>query len=453
MRPLLIFLLVLWCAAACDSPHKVKKDIDDNNGCNAITTPDVPDVIDVIDVTDRIDAQDVPDATGIPTDPDEHLIVCDRKLASLHYPWFFYDQSQTHQLDGYTYASATNFRYQIDNRNEEQLAAGGLGGFGGFSYINPATQKKYVAVRSIRWRTSPNVDGEYGPWKLTVTDVPTGVSQEWDPGVELLSEDCLNYDLYDPAGKAAMSVWKISDDESEAVFSCTGSTMDIYKLDLETGEITYLLRGLEELSPFSLTSGGYDYQDTGGVFLSFMLGGYNWTPEIRVWNWRTGERVWTHAETNLAGIWPLPAEDGWVYYTLREQRGNDWYLKIEGYNFLTGLTGSPPNVMDNNYAADQAILGHPEYVFFMAGDGPISSAEPRLPTGERHYYLWNRETDVVRRVTRIPISYGSGVLALGQDPPQTAVYQRAGGTYPCYYSKNLIDAGIMDPLGNLLPEP
>ncbi|MBU1511668.1 hypothetical protein KKD52_15040, partial [Myxococcota bacterium] len=35
----------------------------------------------------------------------------------------------------------------------------------------------------------------------------------------------------------------------------------------------------------------------------------------------------------------------------------------------------------------------------------------------------------------------------------SAVYQRTGGTYPCYYYKNLIDAGIMDPLGNLLPEP
>jgi hypothetical protein len=104
-------------------------------------------------------------------------------------------------------------------------------------------------------------------------------------------------------------------------------------------------------------------------------------------------------------------------------------------------------VMDNTLAPMPAIAGHPEYLFFMAGDGPISSAEPRLPTGEKHYYLWNRETDVVRRVTRIPNRYGSGVLALGQDPPQTAVYLSAGGT------KNLIDAGIMDPLGNLLPAP
>lgn len=456
MKALLVFLIGAWGLAACDSPHPVKSDVNNANNAINCATPDIPedpDLFDIIDVTDDIDAQDVPDATGIPTDPDEHLIVCDRKLAALHYPWMYYNLLKIIQVDGYYYPFDQQYRFNLETGIEEQLPDRDKSGYGVFSYINPNTQKRYTPGRSIRWRTSPSVDGEYGPWKLTVTDVQTGISQEWDPGVELLSEDCLNYDLYDPNGKAVMSVWKMSDDEREAVFSCEGSNMDVYKVDLLTGERTYFLRGMEEPVVFAKGTTGYSFQDPGGDFIVMAFRWMNFDPmELRVWNWRTGERVFTFSHPELTGGSPA-AEDGWLYYTLREQRGNDWYLKIEGYNFLTGQTGSPPMVMDNTLAPMPAIAGHPEYVFYMAGDGPISSAEPRLPTGETHYYLWNRETDVVRRVTRIPNRYGSGVLALGQDPPQTAVYLSVGGTYPCYYAKNLIDAGIMDPLGNLLPEP
>jgi len=454
MRAWLIFLL-FFGSAACDSPHQVKQDIDDNNhhNCNAITTPDVPDIIDIIDIPDLMDVQDVSQDTEIPTDPDEHLIVCDRKLAALHYPWMYYNLLKKIQVDGYYYPFDQQYRFNLETGIEEQLPDRDKLGYGVFSYINPNTQKRYTPGRSVRYRTSPSVDGEYGTFVLTVTDVQTGISQEWDPGVELLSEDCLNYDLYDPNGHAVMSVWKMSDDEREAVFSCEGSNMDVYKVDLLTGERTYFLRGMEEPVVFAKGTTGYSFQDPGGDFIVMAFRWMNFDPmELRVWNWRTGERVFTFSHPELTGGSPA-AEDGWLYYTLREQRGNDWFLKIEGYNFLTGQTGSPPMVMDNTLVPMPAIAGRPEYVFFMAGDGPISSAEPRLPTGEKHYYLWNRETDAVRRVTRIPNRYGSGVLALGQDPPQTAVYLSAGGTYPCYYAKNLIDAGIMDPLGNLLPGP
>ncbi|MBU1412847.1 hypothetical protein KKC22_15155 [Myxococcota bacterium] len=453
MKSSLLWLLLAGGLFACDSPHRSVVDV---LGDRDVSTDeaDCPDSADVVDVMDVWDSSDIPDATGFPTDPDEHLIVCNRKLVAVSFPWVYYSLRKRVEEDGHTIPFEAPFRFHLETRMEEILPELDKISSGQTAYINANTRKMYTPVRSLRYLDDPLVDGEYGPWILSVTDVVTGVSTEWAPGFELLSEDCQNYDLFSGVGRAVMGVWKISDDESEAVFACWYGPMDIYKMDLRTGEKTHLLRGSEEPAQFGGTT-GWHFQDPGGDFISFTLGYWSTTlaDELRVWNWRTGELVWSFSDPALAGILSTPAEDGWVYYTMREPRNGDWYLRIDGYNILTGETGSPPVVMENQLAATPAIQGRPEYIFFMAGDGPITSAEPRLPTGEKHYYLWNRETDIVRRVTRIPISYGNGILALGQNPPQTAIYQISGGTFPCYYSKNLIDAGIMDPLGNLLPEP
>ncbi|MBU1496033.1 hypothetical protein KKF34_04070, partial [Myxococcota bacterium] len=249
----------------------------------------------------------------------------------------------------------------------------------------------------------------------------------------MLSEDCLNYDLYSGTGKASLHVWKMSDDETQALLACTTEYgMDIYRYNFTTSDITYLFRGSLESSPVLPDYNGYYFSDLGDNLVSQGLmysdTGLN---EIRAWNWKTGELLWTNDSNNIAGINVKVAEDGWVYYTYIEHLETGNYLNLAAYNVVTGEEGAPPPlVMENIYAAIPAVKGRPELIFFSGGEGPITSSEPRIPTGRKYYYLWDRNTDVVRRLTLLPISYGSGGLVGGQVPPLTAFYSRQGGSYP-----------------------
>ncbi|PKN21326.1 MAG: hypothetical protein CVU65_17075 [Deltaproteobacteria bacterium HGW-Deltaproteobacteria-22] len=454
----LLLLLFSGSLFACDSPqrtvHDVLGDADASGDRDVLPdltwdVPDVPPDLEDADVAD-IDAQDVPDATEVPNDPDEHLIMCNRKLVAVQHPWMYSSLFQLEEIDGYRVAYDAQFRSNLETGIEEQLPDLDKTGYGGFGYINSSTEKRYIPVRSIRSLTDPRVDGEYGPWIFSVTDVVTGVTTEWDPGLELLSEDCLNYDLYSGTGRSVMGVWKMADDEGEAVLLCSGDTLDLYKINLNTGTKTVLLRGSLEAPNMIQTSNNPLFQDAGGDFVSILLAWQNTNhKEIRVWNWRTGELLWSFASDELAGLGLVVSEDGWQYYTMREQRNGDWYMRIDGYNVLTGETGSPPIVMENQFRPIPGLPGHPEYVFFNAGDGPMLSSTP-TPSGVSHYYLWNRDSDVMRRVTIRPPYPALGCLVNGQAHTTIVYADRFNG---CYYRKNLIDAGIMDPLGNLLPEP
>ncbi len=453
-----VFLLLLLSGGlfACDSPQRVLHDVLGDADVSGDRDVELDFTLEVLDLQDAdvadIDAQDVPDATEIPNDPDEHLIMCNRKLVAVQHPWVYSFQRERKEQDGYTISYEVPFRVHLETGIEERLEnLEKMSTTGGFTLINSNTQRMYTPLRSLRYLTDPRVDGEYSPWIFSVTDVVTGVTTEWDPGFELLSEDCLNYDLYSGTGRSVMGVWKMADDEGEAVLLCSGDTLDLYKINLNTGTKTVLLRGSLEAPNMIQTSNNPLFQDAGGDFVSILLAWQNTNhKEIRVWNWRTGELLWSFASDELAGLGLVVSEDGWQYYTMREQRNGDWYMRIDGYNVLSGETGSPPVVMENQFRPIPGLPGHPEYVFFNAGDGPMLSSTP-TPSGVSHYYLWNRDTDVMRRVTLRPPYPALGCLVNGQAFSTTVVYaDRFNG---CYYRKNLIDAGLMDPLGNLLPAP
>ncbi|MDA3862250.1 MAG: hypothetical protein PF689_00105 [Deltaproteobacteria bacterium] len=453
----LFFFLLFLPFFSCESPSNLKPE-DGSFDELDYHDFDIPDYdytdLDIRDA-DIYDSPDSSDATQITEDPHIEFISCDRGQTAFYYPWAYsaHYVLETRE-DGYKHAYDLSYRFNfITGQEEERINTDKLG-YGYYSYLNQSSQKIYNPGRTIKYVNNPADDGVYGDWTLRVTEVDTWNSFEIYQGHQLLSEDCLARQQNQNTGGSILSVWKMADDETTALFACSADFgSDLYHYDFSSGEINYLLRASEEDYKYNHADHGYSMLDYGGDYISYRFNGINWpTNEIRVWNWKTQELVWVMVDPDLANITPKPSSEGWIYYTKVFENNGSYYLKAEGYNFLTGEIREVPQVMENTLAVLPASTQRPELFIFTAGDGPIDSSEPRLPIGNKYYYIWNHESGVVRRLTLLPISYGVGIILPGQNHPQYAVYQMMGGLYPCHYYKDLQAATIIDPQGNLISQ-
>ena len=298
---------------------------------------------------------------------------------------------------------------------EETLGESPLACWGRDIYVHPLDGRSYTPVRSIRIHDYLSEDRwwEFGPWRFEVTELATGATELWTPEVPFLSEDCLAHD--ESESGTVFEVLRMSEDGRRMVLRCMGDQSDLYRLDLETGEVDYLSRGsLEPENYDTALPRGYSFQDDGSDFVSGVFGFFEGTDalwEVRVWNWRTGELVWNLIHTDFSSL-SNPTADGWIFYGIDLNGGElpyDWQLF--GENFLTGETLRPPQVMRQVVGAHAGLYERPELVMLLARDF-------RTPGGLSRYFLflWDRSTGVTRQVTTVDLHGRQGTLVNGQDP-------------------------------------
>jgi len=456
MRPVISSIICLLIIhSACESPalRFVAPATD-------VVDADVPDVVDA-DVPDVVDA-DVPDVVDVvdagtwdiidePMDPYEHFIEFNKPCFAAHWPWVYYSKSKHVQVGPDQDIFRIRYRYNLETHVEENLGESPLACWGRDIYVHPQDGRSYTPVRSIRIHDNLSEDRwwEFGPWMFEVTELATGATELWTPEVPFLSEDCLAHS--EAEGSTVFEVLRMSEDGRRMVLRCTGDKSDLYRLDLETGEVDYLSRGsLEPENYDTALPRGYFFQDDGSDFVYAAFSfyeGYDALCEVRVWNWRTGELAWSLIHSDLTSI-SNPTSDGWIFYGLDLTGGvlpYNWQLF--GENFLTGETLRPPQVMQQVVGAYAGLHGRSDLVMLLARDF-------RTPGGYSRYFLflWDRSTGVTRQVTTVDFHGWQGTLVNGQDPPRTAIYRDASsGDFPRAYCKDLAEAGILDDQGNLLP--
>ena len=459
-------LLMFSCTSYVHDANDAGKDYD---------YQDIEDATD-IEVIDATDYKDVPDHdyedTEDATDPYVKSVYCDdRAEEAVYYPWFYNSKYfDVNEDDGYKHVYDRRFMFNFETGEWTELARRGESGYYGEGCLNKETKHVFKPVRSIQYINNPGEDGIYGDWLIYMTDIETGEGTELDLPVQILSEDCLRTDLYNPNIKSNANIWKVSEDEKEFLLNCAtdygnvynGSDTygyDLYKLNIETGEITYLLKASDYTDEYTagfMGFGGYDFQDFDSDYVAVTIYAQQGTRpnRVMVWNWRTGELVF-ETDDHVSGGSAVVTEDGYLIYNEYETHESDAVrtVHLKMINLETGEEEVVPEVSDNTLSARQALPGRPELITFEAGEGYLNWA-PDIPKGKRWYYIWDRNTGIVRRLTPYTVSYGRSELVYGQEPAHTILMKMvAGNRSACYFYKDLIESGIMDTDGNLLPPP
>ncbi|MBU1412878.1 hypothetical protein KKC22_15310, partial [Myxococcota bacterium] len=414
---------------------------------------DVPDVVDIVDVPDVVDIVDAGtwDIIDETSDPYEHFIEFNKPCFAAHWPWVYYSKSKYVYVGPDQDIFRIRYRYNLETHLEENLGESTLACWGRDIYVHPVDGRSYTPVRSIRIHEylSEARWWEFGPWMFEVTEMATGATQLWTPEVPFMSEDCLAHD--ESQSGTVFEVLRMSEDGRQMVLRCWGDRSDLYRVDLQTGEVDYFSRGSLEPDGYDTAlPRGYFFQDDGSDFVNGVFifhDGNGFVRDFRIWNWRTGELVWNLIHSDLTSL-SNPTSDGWFFYGLDLSGGvhpYDWQLF--GENFLTGETLRPPQVMMQVVAAHAGLWGRPDLVMLLARDFGD-------PGGYARYFLflWDRSTGVTRQVTTVDWHGWQGTLVNGQDPASTVIYRdSASGDFPNVYCKDLVEAGIMDDQGNLLP--